>query len=58
MMRKIVLHGALGNQFGQEFMLDVASPREALRALIVQIKGFRQRLKRRSLACYSRRAIG
>ncbi len=42
MLRTVVLHGALGAQFGASFDLDVKSPIEALRALIVQIKGFRQ----------------
>jgi predicted phage tail protein len=42
MMRTVVLHGALGARFGASFDLDVKSPVEALRALIVQIKGFRQ----------------
>jgi predicted phage tail protein len=41
-----MLHGALGEQFGGPYRLDVASPAEALRALIVQLKGFREHLKR------------
>jgi len=41
MIRKIVLHGALGERFGGPFMLDVVSPAEALRALIRQVNGFR-----------------
>lgn len=45
MMRTIVLHGALADQFGGPFNLDVASPAEAVRALILQIKGLRQRLR-------------
>jgi predicted phage tail protein len=44
MMRTIILHGALA-QFGPTFDLDVKSPVEAIRALIVQIKGFRQALR-------------
>lgn len=42
MLRTIVLHGALAAQFGPSFDLEVKSPAEAVRALIVQIKGFRQ----------------
>jgi predicted phage tail protein len=45
MMRTIVLHGALATRFGASFELDVRSPVEAVRALIVQIKGFRQALR-------------
>jgi predicted phage tail protein len=45
MMRTIILHGALGAQFGPSFDLDVKSPVEAIRALIVQVKGFRQALR-------------
>lgn len=45
MMREIVLHGALGREFGGSFSFDVASPQEALRALVLQLKGFRERLR-------------
>lgn len=45
MLRKIVLHGRLGLVFGRSFMLDVSSPAEALRALTLQIKGFRDHLR-------------
>lgn len=45
MLRKIVLHGRLGKVFGRSFMLDVASPAEALRALTLQLKGFRSHLR-------------
>ena len=45
MMRTVVLHGALAARFGSSFDLDIQSPAEALRALIVQIKGFRQALR-------------
>lgn len=44
MLRKIVLHGRLA-QFGGPFDLDVKSPVEAIRALIVQIRGFRAELR-------------
>lgn len=42
MLRTVVLHGALSAQFGPSFELDVKSPVEAVRALIVQLRGFRQ----------------
>lgn len=45
MLRTVVLHGALAAQFGSSFDLDVKSPAEAVRALIVQIRGFRQVLR-------------
>lgn len=44
-MRTIVLHGLLGARFGSSFDLDVRSPVEAVRALIVQVRGFRQALR-------------
>jgi predicted phage tail protein len=40
-MRAIHLHGRL-SAFGGPFSLDVATPREAVRALAVQLPGFRQ----------------
>jgi predicted phage tail protein len=45
MLRTVVLHGALAAQFGSSFELDVKSPIEAVRALIVQLRGFRQALR-------------
>ena len=42
MLRTVVLHGALAARFGSSFELDIKSPAEALRALMLQIKGFRQ----------------
>lgn len=44
-MRTVVLHGALGKRFGDHFTLDIASPAEALRALVVMVKGFREHLR-------------
>lgn len=44
-MRTIVLHGDLADRFGSTFELDIKSPAEAMRALIVQIKGFRRCLR-------------
>src|SRR5690242_15349739 len=45
MMRTIVLHGALAARFGTSFELDVKNPSEAIRALILQLRGFRQMLR-------------
>lgn len=42
MLRKIELHGVLGEKFGKSFELDVESPREACTALSYQVKGFKQ----------------
>ena len=42
MMRDVVLHGALGERFGERFRFEIASPAEALRALCAMIPGFRQ----------------
>lgn len=39
-MVKIYLYGELGNQFGREYNLEVASPNEAVRALIYTKPGF------------------
>lgn len=40
MLKTVRLYGVLGEQFGREFKLDVASPREAIRALSVMVQGF------------------
>lgn len=40
MLKKIRLYGILAKKFGKEFQLDVASTREAMRALSMQIPGF------------------
>lgn len=45
MLRTVVLHGALAAQFGASFDLDVKSPVEAVRALIIQLRGFRQAIR-------------
>lgn len=42
MLRKIELHGVLGEMFGKSFEFDVASPQEACIALSYQVKGFKQ----------------
>jgi predicted phage tail protein len=44
MLRTVTLHGALA-AFGGPYRLDVATPREAVRALILQIKGLREAIR-------------
>lgn len=41
-MTVIYLHGSLADQFGERFDLAVSSAAEAVRALIIQLPGFRQ----------------
>jgi predicted phage tail protein len=45
MLRTTVLHGELA-EFGPTFRFDVASAAQAVRALVLQIKGFRAALER------------
>lgn len=40
MLKTIKLYGILAKKFGKEFQLDVASTREAMRALCAQVPGF------------------
>lgn len=40
-MKTVRLYGHLGARFGRVFRLDVASPAEAVRALLMQLPGFR-----------------
>ncbi len=42
MKRQIVLGGVLGKKFGREYNWNVSSHKEAIEALCLQIKGFRQ----------------
>lgn len=42
MLKKIKLLGHLGKKFGKEYLFDVASPAEAVKALCHQVKGFKQ----------------
>ncbi|HHH1141507.1 MULTISPECIES: tail assembly protein [Yersinia] len=42
MRRKITLGGVLGKKFGREYNWDVSNHKEAIEALSLQIKGFRQ----------------
>lgn len=45
-MTEVRLHGALGKQFGASWNLDVSSPADAIRALGVLCKGFRESIER------------
>ncbi|MBA5234742.1 tail assembly protein [Pectobacterium aroidearum] len=49
-LTEIRLSGKLGRTFGRSFMLSVASVREAVRALCIQIPGFEQFLNRSEAA--------
>ena len=43
-MKRIRLHGELGKKFGREFMLEVTSAAEAIRALMAVVPGFQDYL--------------
>lgn len=42
MIRTILLYGELGDKFGREWHFHVNSPAEAIKALMSQVKGFKQ----------------
>ena len=44
-LKTIKLYGHLGKKFGKSFQLAVATPSEAVRALSINLKGFKQYLK-------------
>lgn len=46
MIREVNLHGVLAERYGGEFRLDVMSVTEAVRALCVQLRGFRNTVAR------------
>jgi len=48
MKKEIHLHGAAGRKFGKLFVLEVDSPRDAIRALISRVKGFREFMEKGS----------
>jgi predicted phage tail protein len=48
MLRDVILHGELGRRFGERYRLDVRDTPEALRALILQVRGFRQYFREHS----------
>ena len=45
MLRTVVLHGYLAEEFGNTFHLDAQTPAEIIRALSVQLRGFAQRVR-------------
>lgn len=45
LLRKVHLHGDLGERFGREWILDVATPGEAVRALGYQLTGFSEKVR-------------
>jgi predicted phage tail protein len=51
MIRRIILHGQLAEQFGDEFTLDVLTPAEAVRALCVQLKDFANVVREGTYRC-------
>jgi predicted phage tail protein len=44
MLTPVILSGFLAKRFGKRFTLDVETPREAVQALCIQLKGFEQAL--------------
>ena len=44
-LKTIKLYGHLGKKFGKSFQLAVSTPAEAIRALSINLKGFKQYLK-------------
>ena len=44
-MKAVILHGRLERRFGSVFRLDISTPSEAVRALSVQLKGFKDALR-------------
>lgn len=46
MIRTVNLHGNLAELYGRDFRFDVATAAEAVRALCVQLRGFRQTVAR------------
>lgn len=49
-MKQVFLHGRLGEKFGKEWLLDVSSPAEALRAICANKPSFRQYVAEKSLS--------
>lgn len=45
MKKRIVLHGALAREFGSEFLFNVSTPAEAVRALCANFKNFDERVR-------------
>ncbi len=61
-MREVKLYGHLGKRFGKSFMMDVANPAEAMRALKANLPGFEQYLTKNSApgyhVCIEKRSLG
>jgi predicted phage tail protein len=51
MLKKIKLYGQLATKYGQEFAVDVLSPAEAVRALLLQLPGFEQDVRAGEFIC-------
>ena len=51
-LKTVKLYGHLGKKFGKSFQLAVSTPAEAIRALSVNIKGFKQYLTKHSAPGY------
>lgn len=51
MLRTVHLHGSLATRFGEKFVLDVATPAEAVRALGAQLRGFEQEIRAGEWRC-------
>lgn len=51
-LRKVKLHGDLGEKFGKEFTVDVNTPAEAVRLLSANFKGFKRHLAENSAPGY------
>lgn len=51
MLKTIKLYGNLAEKYGDEFRLDVQTPAEAVRALIVQLRGFEQDIRAGEFLC-------
>lgn len=45
-MKKVFLHGYLGDRFGREIELEVETPAEVVRAIGVQLPGFTEAIKK------------
>lgn len=51
MLRTVHLHGELGEKYGKEFSLAVDTPGEAVRALITQLSGLEQDIRKGEFIC-------
>ena len=51
MLKTIHLHGSLAEKFQPTYSLDVETPAEALRAIMVQVPGFEQEIRKGEFVC-------